>query len=359
MKKLLLIAFSCFIMLSCSDDDLSSDKDDISIPGRTIYIAGYISDGISETACYWINGKKYELPGGTEANGIVVKDGKVYVSGYDFGGSAVYWIDQQKFELPGNGGEGTAIAVHGNDVYVAGGFNNGSCYWKNGEKINLTTGRDSNAYGVDVNQTGDVFVGGYYMNNHHTLIPAFWKNGQRANLSIPNGGDGEVIAVAMKNGNTPVYGGNTLRPHSFIGLLEKPSYWINGNRTDCKLGGSLDTISGGEARGIFVDGNDVYVAGNTSHFIFTNDGEEVEGTGGTYGHYWKNRNINDLPGGPINNYMVSDAYDVAVSDGKVVVVGSASSESASDVAAVWIDGELNYLVDKNTKYSLARSIYIE
>ena len=57
--------------------------------------------------------------------------------------------------------------------------------------------------------------------------------------------------------------------------------------------------------------------------------------------------------------MVSDAYDVAVSDGKVVVVGSASSESASDVAAVWIDGELNYLVDKNTKYSLARSIYIE
>ena len=128
MKKLLLIAFSCFIILSCSDDDLPSDKDDISIPGRTIYIAGYISDGISETACYWVDGKKYELPGGTAANGIVVKDGKVYVSGYDFGGSAVYWIDQQKFELPGNGGEGTAIAVHGNDVYVSGGFNSGSCY---------------------------------------------------------------------------------------------------------------------------------------------------------------------------------------------------------------------------------------
>ncbi len=45
--------------------------------------------------------------------------------------------------------------------------------------------------------------------------------------------------------------------------------------------------------------------------------------------------------------------------GEIVVVGSASSELASDVAAVWIDGELNYLVDKNTKYSLARSIYIE
>ena len=57
MKKLLLIAFSCFIILSCSDDDLPSDKDDISIPGRTIYIAGYISDGISETACYWVDGK--------------------------------------------------------------------------------------------------------------------------------------------------------------------------------------------------------------------------------------------------------------------------------------------------------------
>ena len=358
MKKIYILLIS-LISLSCSEDDGLNKSSNISIDGKTIYVAGLVSDGVNETACYWVNGKKYDLEGGSEATDIVVKDGKIYISGYDFGGSAVYWVDNEKFELPGNGGEAHSIAVHDGDIYVAGGFANGSCYWKNGEKINLTTNADSQTYGVNVNQSGDVFVGGYYMNNHHSLIPSFWKNGKRTNLNKPNGGDGEVIAVTMKNGNTPVYAGNTLRPNNFIGLLEKPSYWINGNRNDCKLGGSLDTISGGEARGVFADGNDIYLAGNTTHFILTDNGVEIEGTGGTYAHYWKNKNRHDLPGGPINNYMVSDAYDVAVSDGKIVVVGSASSESAEQVAAIWIDKELIYLVDQNTKHSIAKSVFIE
>ena len=124
-----------FLSISCSDDDsLSTDKE--IIPGRNVYVAGYISDGSGNTiACYWHNGKRIELGSG-EVSDIVAIDGKVYSVGYDFGGSASYWIDTESYQLEGNDPEAYSIAVHNGDVYTAG-RDNGACYWKNTQKHNF------------------------------------------------------------------------------------------------------------------------------------------------------------------------------------------------------------------------------
>ena len=164
------------------DDDGDGICNSYIIPGRTVYIVGssYDSEG-NYTACYWKDGVRYELPGGSWATDIYVENGTVYTSGTGAGSDACYWINQTRYDLPGNWGEAEAITVHNGDIYVAGhfttgGFNVGSCYWKNGVKTNLTTNRDSQAFGIAVKDNGEVYTGGWFMNNHHYVLPCFWKN---------------------------------------------------------------------------------------------------------------------------------------------------------------------------------------
>ena len=191
--QIVLIVIPLLYWAGCGDDDNGDNEGNPVISGRTIYIVGSDDGG----ACYWVNGSRVELSGGAWATDIVVVDGTVYISGQadittDY--EACYWINQEIYELPGNGGEAEAIAVDGDDVYVAGWFNNGSCYWKNGERINLTTNGESQAFAIGVRNNGSVYIGGYFMNNHHYIIPCFWKNGgNRTNLAIPSGGDGDVF----------------------------------------------------------------------------------------------------------------------------------------------------------------------
>ena len=349
------------------DDDGDGTCNAYLIQGHTVYIVGgsYNSEGIN-TSCYWVDGVRYELPGGTWATDIVVSNGDVYVSGS--AGGACYWINQERYDLPGNGGEGEAITVHGNDIYVAGWFNGGSCYWKNDVKINLTTNAESQAFAIGIRDNGDVYVGGYYMNNHHYVIPCFWKNGNtRKNLPIPRDGDGEVNDIAIMDGNMRYYAGYTLRPDNFAGYVSKAAYWRHTNRTDLPLGGSSMDIYGATGWGITLDGNDVYVAGSTEWYEFW--GQE-ETTGGTFPQYWKNSTIHDLEGGPLTNFGVGGAYDIRVADGNVVVVGVATRDTSYydsyESACYWLNGELNYLVDQyevpegleDWYWSEARGIFI-
>ena len=356
-----------------SNDGPDDDGDGICnayiISGRTVYIVGesYNSEG-NLTACYWVDGSRVELPGGAWATDIVVVNGTVYTSGTGEASDACYWINETRYDLPGDGGEAEAIAVDGSDVYVAGWYNNGSCYWKNGERINLTTNAESQAFAVGIRSNGDVYVGGYYMNNHHYYIPCFWKNGNRTNLPIPSGGDGEVYDIAIMDGNMRYYAGYVLKTSSFAGYTPTAVYWRHTNRTDLPLGGSTWDIYGAGAYGITIDGDDIYVAGFTDWFEFT--GQE-ETTGGTFPQYWKNSTIYDLEGGPLTNFGTGQAYDIRVADGNVVVAGIAtrdpSYDNSMESACYWLNGELNYLVNQydvpegleDWEWSSAKGIFIE
>lgn len=367
MKKILSISLLTFIIFSfinsCSIDDDTSTSLNKDINGQSIYAAGYYIDGYPngiKYATYWVNGKRVVLGEG-EITDIDVKNGIVYATGLDENMDAVYWIDGVKNAIQGSETNAHSIFVHGEDIYVAGSFLNGSCYWKNGSKINLTTNADSEAFGIVVNENGNVISGGYYMNNHHHLIPARWNETKRKSMTKPNGGDAEIYDVVLK-GNTPVFIGMTMRQNNMVGLLPKASYWIGNKRTDCNNGGSWkDNVYGGEGIGGFVDGENIYVTGNVQHIgTVDSDGNPTPDEPGITPHYWKNGQIFDLPGGPVfDNYWVGGGRDIVVSDDQIIVGGWASSSNHSQIATIWINGELNYLEDRNTYPSVVNAIFLE
>ena len=350
-------------------DDGSCEIDTAgTIIGRDIYIVGesYNSNG-EWTSCYWKNGERFELYGGYSATDITVVNGVVYTSGS--ANQACYWVNQERFDLPGDGGEAEAIAVDGEDIYVAGWYNNGSCYWKNGVRIDLTVNRDSQAFAIGVRNNGSVYIGGYYMNNHHYYISCFWKDGNnRTNLPIPSGGDGEVYDIAFEDGNMRYYAGYVLKTSGFAGYTPTAAYWRHTTRNDLPLGGSINDIYGATGYGITIDNGDVYVAGYTDWFEDIND---TLNTGGTLPQYWKNGTIYDLPGGPWTYFGKGAAYDIRVSEGDIIVAGIATRDSSYydsyTSACYWLNGQLYYLVNKNDvpqdlndwHHSYARGISIE
>ncbi len=358
MKKLLTVIL-LFISYSCTDTNDSEAKREM-IPGRDVYIAGHITDGAGNTtACYWKNGERVDLGPG-EIEDIVVVDGTVYSVGWTYGASSSYWVGNESFELEGSGAEAYAIAVHTGDVYTTGRDNSGACFWKNTQKTKLSGG-DSSGYGIAVKDNGDVFIGGYYQNNHHFVVPAKWKNGTRSNLSRPSGGDGEVQDVVIVDG-TPYFFGMTLRPNNMVGLVPKASYWQGNTRKDLTNGGGFnESIYGGEAYGGFVDGSDIYAAGKIDHigqYCEECPDKTLPGSGGSYAHYWHNGNKVDLLGGVWTDMWVSTAYDIAVKDGFVVVSGDVATGTETQVPAVWINGELTKLEGDNT-YGVAKAVYID
>ena len=340
----------------CGDDE---NEDNPVIPGRKIYIVGSDDDG----ACYWVNGSRVELPGGAWATDIVVVNGTVYTSGTGEGSDACYWINNIRYDLPGNGGEAEAIAVDGSDVYVAGWYNNGSCYWKNGERISLTTNGESMASAIGIRNNGDVFVGGYYVNNHHYVIPCYWKNGNnRSNLPVPTGGDGEVYDITFDEaGNMRYYAGYTMKPDDLTGYAPKSCYWRHTVRTDLPDGTSDISLYGTYSYGITIDGEDIYVAGYTD---WIEDINNPETTGGTFPRYWKNNKAHDLEGGPMTHFGTGQANDIRVADGNIIIVGIAtrgtSYDSSGEYACYWLNGELHYLVDDmSDRWTEAKGVFIE
>ena len=127
-------------------------------------------------------------------------------------------------------------------------------------------------------------------------------------------------------------------------------------------------IYGATGWGITIDGEDVYVAGNTDWYEFW--GQE-ETTGGSFPQYWKNSTFHDLEGGPLTNFGTGVAYDIRVADGNVIVVGAATRDTSysdsQESACYWIDGELHYLVEQNDvpdgledwDWSSAKGVFIE
>ena len=103
----------------------------------------------------------------------------------------------------------------------------------------------------------------------------------------------------------------------------------------------------------------MYVAGKIDWIGEVDDnGEDIPGTGGTYAHYWVDGNKVDLPGGIFNNMWVSNAYDVAVSEGFVIVAGDVATETQTQVPAIWINEQLIKLEGDKT-HGIAKAIFID
>ena len=301
------------------DPDICSDCPQ-KISGKDIFISGTSE---TEGAVYWVNGQKNPINVNSFASDITVNNGKVFVSGYAYGSGAQYWeIDGQNIiqnDLPGFEGEAQSILVKNNSVYLGGYYSHADgisgaygCYWKDGVNYKNAGGGDHAVFGIDVNDAGAVFTAGYYLDGHHNVKAGYWKNNVKGGLSLGGGGrDGEAVSIILKPNGTQVYGGLISVPHNFLGYITKPAYWVGSQMKLCNIGSVNQGWQNSGVHGLALDGNAVYQAGWTMNME------------GQYPTYWKNQTKHLLPGATVNGtqYRQGKATDIAIVDGKVVVVG--------------------------------------
>ena len=342
MKKTILTEFfkknlffiSCAVLFGCSKEGEGNNRSDGFLDNnfmdKTIVVAG---STINDGAVIWINNKKVKLIGNAlEATGLFYHDKKIYVTGWKYGGSGSMWTlntdgsSQTHTELEGKFSEGQRIIVHNGEIYVGGYFDQGSCYWKNGKKINLTTNADSMSWGIRVDSNNNIFNVGYYMKSH-SLIPSFWKNNKRTNLSRPKHGDGEAKYIEII-GSKKIIGGTVMAPHNFLGYITKPAYWINGYRSSCQIGSIDNGWQNSEIFDLFVDDQEnIYLAGLSQDI----DSE--------YPTYWKNCVKHIVQNGEATGVIRS----IELVDGKVISAGTQSYFPG--VPCIWVE-DLPYILDE-------------
>ena len=313
MKKLLFLIF-IVSLFSCSKEIVEEKSIDFfndNFKNKIIVVAG---STLIDGAVVWINNKKVKLIGDAlEATGLFHQNNKIYVTGWTYGATGSVWVmdldgsNQTQTELEGKFSEGQRIIVHNGDIYVGGYFQSGSCFWRNGYKTNLTVNADSMSWGIVLDKDNNLFNVGYYMKSH-SLIPSYWKNGKRINLSKPKHGDGEAKYIEILN-NKKFIGGTTSAPHNLLGYITKPTYWVGGQRKIGDIGSVLDGWQSSEVFDIYVDDQEnVYLAG------FSRDMDAE------YPTYWKNGEKNLIMNGKASGVI----RGIEAFDGKVLSAGTLS-----------------------------------
>ena len=320
--SLLLITLIGLAFLGCEDDNTTEQEDQQTftpiIEGRKVYISGFYQDSTLDqmVACYWLDGIRVDLEYGA-AEAITVQNGDVYVAGQWFdatgwNGEACYWINGIRYDLQGGGNpdvEVTGIAVDNGDVYVSGVRSDGSmfgtnaCYWKNGVRTDLTGSNiDAMANSIGINN-GDVYVTGWRIQNHAS-IACYWKNGNINNLHGTTY-FGDAYDIDFKGDDFYIAGERGAASSDAWNAC----YWKNGNVNNVSRNSSFGNSWGATAFGIFLDGNDVYLAGYNA---IANKFD--------IGCKWKNGNLHELSGSTANEQQTW-LYDIAVANDVKITVG--------------------------------------
>ena len=259
------------VVLGGVPEGAGSRANAVYVDGEDVYVAGYYLSGTERRAVYWRNGEMTELSTvDSEATGIVIAAGEVYVSGLLRGnpGEGVYWRDGVETAVRDAVASMTVsgITVSGATVVASGWYDNGTTpftasMWVDdgagdAEEVDLSLGVNSEASDVRTGANGDYYVAGSFFNGQ-SFASAYWVVDAvslaptRTTLtSVEAGGSwSKAFAIATANGN--VY---TAGYFSESGS-ETPAYWENQTRVALPMG------SAGRALGIAVESGSVQVAG--------------------------------------------------------------------------------------------------
>jgi hypothetical protein len=210
-----------------------------------------------------------------------------------------------------------------------------AAYWKNGQRVDLTDGTttDARANAVYV-YNGDVYVAGYY-NDGSNDVAAYWKNGVKIK-DFTTGSEDRGEAQAIWADASGVY---------VSGYYEKTGlktvwYWDGSEHT------LLADNNDAALPSLFVKGGDVYTAGHqydaSLQYIAT---------------YWKNEGTTD------SDDTSSHAYDIFVTgNDDVYIAGDYYPGSGSVLVACYWENDITSetgLPTGTTEESRATSVFVE
>lgn len=199
------------------------------------------------------------------------------------------------------------------DVYVAGYTvaADGSylaTYWKNGIGATVTDKTlDSRAYAISV-KGSDVYMAGFAQDGASQAQAVYWKNGTTVSINSPVNSNAYAIFL---DGNNVLVAGRT---------GANAVYWNNGIVTSLPAGSSNSITAG-----IAANGNDIYVGG------------EIYFSGSSTAVYWKNGKTIKMSDSLVNSYanaMTMNNNDLYLAGYTTQVVNS----STILVATYWKNG---------------------
>lgn len=257
------------VTLNGQADNADTYANSIYVDGDDVYVAG-MEDF---QAIYWKNGEVNYLPQGTGATGIVSKNGKVYICGYEAtmdGDVACCWINNKRYLLD-NGTRTSGIAVDdAGHVYIVGYYLDRKTfvyymrYWTDAESaeisrygINSKTSCEGRAICLDYNhvKNGHPFICLAGMEtSQNGSVNKQWVERRETPLASAFGN--EVSAMAACNGKVYTCGND----------LKTAKYWVttigpNGEGLNLTSKSLTDNKLEWKATGISVLEDDVYVTG--------------------------------------------------------------------------------------------------
>ena len=299
-------------------------------------------------------------------------NGSIYIA--DDGG--YYWIvgnsiSKQPLNYSGYKlSEVTGIDVNSNgDVYVAGMVvkkgKEYNAYWKNGELVKafIEGGTTSSEKHVAADSKGNIFIPGWRIDAHHNTDGVIWING---NIKILEPQSGDVEATDAVVGSETASGSNVWISGAYGDSNSSlAGYWRrkpNGNINEITKVTRVRTYNSpkgwakfSRASSIFVKDSTVYMAGTVN---VINAGEVPV--------YWKEKTQHELPVEFNLNtcdYCRTEPNDIAVLDGKVLVVGDYHDRNefvdytytnGEDKAVYWLDKKLHILCEScGSSYAVA------
>ena len=358
--------------------------------GTTSKVNVYVLGKVADSVFYWKNGEAhfvYKQAGFIFDEGnpsLSVTANEVYVIGTKFNNNPtfrgfvpLYYRNDQTVILPDSTGNAAATTMYisNNDVYAAGTcwFNNDSTrvpyttptalypkagnvatLWKNGVPQTLpgfcSVGMNNNIYAVN---TFSDYISGLYVTGNDVYVAGgsryfgynamYWKNGVRNDLTNgliyqdPGGDSHYPTTTSIFASNNDVYvSGHQKTAGALFGSTAL--YWKNGRATFL----TTDSLSGSDAKGIFVTNNGIHVVGyqNINNY--------------SRAMHWKNGIPTELTSGKVS----SVATAIFVSGNDVYIAGYSWTAPEPVIATWWKNGEMFKLTDGKMS-SVAISIYIQ
>ena len=370
---------SSFTLLSCNSSTGNSGNGT-----QKAYIVGNAeSEKCSGTDCPVSKVVIWDLDGcmidvGESVMGAVdaaSHNNSIYIA--DDGG--FYWIvgadnkiEKHQLNYPSGykNSEVTGISVNSiGDVYVAGMVvKNGkeyNAYWKNGELVKAfrENGTTSSEKHVAADSKGNIFIPGWRIDAHHNTDGVIWING---NIKILEPQSDDVEATDAVVGSETASGSNVwISGAHGDSNSSLAGYWRrkpNGNINQITKVTRVRTYNSpkswakfSRATSIFISGSKVYMAGTVN---VINAGEVPV--------YWKEKTQHELPVEFNLNtcdYCRTEPNDIAVLDGKVLVVGDYHDRNefvdytytnGEDKAVYWLDKKLHILCEScGSSYAVA------
>ncbi|MDR1841852.1 MAG: Ig-like domain-containing protein [Holophagales bacterium] len=331
-----------------------------------VFVAGFVYNEFGiPNATLWRNGEIYHqiVENDSVFNSVYVFEGDLYVCGHESYDPKLWKNCEGLILETASNKVLTSVFVYEGDVYCSGNTwnengNQVATVWKNGRAASLSDGlSESRAFSVFVSD-GDVYVAGY-----ENRIPfgtgadaIIWKNGEPIILSeelieahsmsvFVSGGDVYAAGEGWVDYYDDDYG-----PVVVLTAM----YWKNGETIILKEVKDPNYIA---ARGgfVFVQGDDVYVAGTDKGYMDDEDGYQYNAAIVTV---WKNGETIRLSDDFIVDTNVESLFVTA--DGDVYVAGTQKKTNYvvdNTCATLWKNGETIRLSDGSTD-AAAYSVFV-